>query len=208
MARKRLSDLLREEVQKPGDATTIAPAPAIAPVAAELVEPDAPAPNGQSSEVTALAQQAADLQQQLEDLKTDLKQQAAATKKLQTQLEQVEKRNHQLETELAEAKQTALQLADNNAQLQQDLKTLQQARSQPQPTPVQPLAKQPLAKQPPAATKSVASPPPAVAKPAASGTLSQQEILRRRQAESLAHPMFPAGNAPGYLSEQDMGWVD
>jgi len=196
MARKRLSDLLREEVQKPTEGT---PEPEKAEAVGEEI---AIATNGQAPELVAAAQyreteliqQIADLKQQLTDLQAEVKTQVAATKKLQTSLEKAEKRNHQLETELAETKHAALQLADSNAELKQQLDTLNQTQSAKTPAPV---AKPTLTPTPkPDDTKLAAKP------------LTQQEVLRRRQADSLAHPMFPAGKAPGQFSDQDLGWFD
>jgi len=208
MARKRLSDLLREEVKKPSEASA-SPEPEVKEGPEKTKQPpeqEATAskvmPNEPSVEATGPSPRETELEKQIADLKAELKQQTTAAKKLQTNLEHTEKRYQQLETELAEAKQTALQLADNNAQLKQELDTLKQSQK-PQQMPSS------------VPTKSVASakPVPASAstpsrETSSSHPLTQQEVLRRRQADSLAHPMFPAGNSPGHLSEQDLGWVD
>lgn len=196
MARKRLSDLLREEVKKPSEAaSTEEPAakehPPDAPSSSPAAEIALPAPDPPATPDL-------ELQQHVADLQAELKQQTSSAKKLQTNLEKLEKRNQQLETELAEAKQTVLQLADNNAQLKQELEALQRSQRPPQPT-------QPVATKPVVAAKPVPAPAP---KSSGAHPLTQQEVLRRRQADSLAHPMFPAGNTPGHLSEQDLGWVD
>jgi chromosome segregation ATPase len=186
MARKRLSDLLREEVQKPAD--TPSTPDETAPAAQSQSEASV-APSTHEAELAAALQREADLQTQVASLKADLKNQTAAAKKLQTNLEKAEKRAQQLATELAEVKQTALQLAESNSRLQAEVATLQ--RSQPTKSPV------------------AAPPTPPTAKPElAAKPLTQQEVLRRRQADSLAHPMFPAGKAPGQFTEQDLGWVD
>lgn len=196
MARKRLSDLLREEVQKPTEA------PELEPVETEVKEEkEAIATDEHSLELEAaqqreaeLTQQVADLNQQITDLKTEAKTQATTTQKLQASLEDAAQRHHQLETELTETKQAALQLADSNAQLKQQLEALKQSQ------PLKPTA--PVAKFAPATT------PKSDDTKLASKPLSQQEVLRRRQSESLAHPMFPNGKAPGQFSDQDLGWFD
>lgn len=214
MARKRLSDLLREEVQKPTENQ-----PELDPpngVDAELVEaapPDAIATNEHAAELQAaqqreatlkqqiadLTQHVADLTQQLADLKAEAKTQAPVTKKLQASLEKAEQRNSHLDAELTEAKQTALQLADRNAQLQQQLETLQKN---------QPTHLQSTKASPPTTRSTPGSQPQSEDRKLATKPLSQQEVLRRRQADSLAHPMFPAGKSPGQLTDQDIGWVD
>ncbi|MDX2243067.1 MAG: hypothetical protein NW224_20495 [Leptolyngbyaceae cyanobacterium bins.302] len=204
MARKRLSDLLREEVQKPAEATsTEVPVTAPTKEAVEAAE-TAIAANNHAAELeaakqreTELNQQITHLNQQLTDLKTELKTQTASTKKLQTSLEKAEQRSQQLESELTEAKQTALQLADSNAELKHQIEAIKQspmARS----TIAKPAA--PVAKSPPAAKPNPADKP-------ATKPLSQQEVLRR-QADSLAHPIFPIGKTPGQFTDQDLGWFD
>lgn len=188
MARKRLSDLLREEVQKPAD--TPSTPDETAPTAPSQSEASATT-SSHAAELAAAHQRETDLQTQVANLKADLKNQTATTKKLQTNLEKAEQRAQQLEAELAEVKQTALQLAESNSRLQAEVATLQ--RSQP--------AKTPAPAPPP--------PPPPTAKPELTAKpLTQQEVLRRRQADSLAHPMFPTGKSPGQFTEQDLGWVD
>lgn len=212
MARKRLSDLLREEVQKPTDAAAETEADGQAAIA-----PPAPASSSKRSSqaaappadaaltakiaelqqaLEAAKQQETDLKQEVADLKADLKAQTATTKKLQTQLEAAEQRSHQLGTELAEAKQTALQLADSNSQLKQELDALKHAQK---PATLATASKPATpAVKPSEPTQSLAAKP-----------LTQQEILRRRQADSLAHPIFPTTEkSPGQFSDQDIGWVD
>ncbi|MBF2026788.1 MAG: hypothetical protein IGS48_08480 [Oscillatoriales cyanobacterium C42_A2020_001] len=221
MARKRLSDLLREEANKPADGGAETGADEQAAIAQPTSSnssknnptkiSETPSSKATSSPANAaLNSKIAELQQALEtakqhendlkhqvtDLKADLKTQTAATKKLQTQLETVEQRNHQLETELAEAKQTVLQLADGNSQLKQEIDSLKHAHK---PTTLAAPSKPATP-----AVKSNESAQSLAARP-----LTQQEILRRRQADSLAHPVFPTTDkSPGHLSEQDMGWVD
>ncbi|EKQ68067.1 hypothetical protein OsccyDRAFT_2578 [Leptolyngbyaceae cyanobacterium JSC-12] len=193
MARKRLSDLLREEAQKPADPTS----EAVATSSDEAVE------NGEDAIALAELHEALkkaqhhenELEQQVLSLKTDLKAQTTTAKKLQTQLQTVEQRNHQLETELAEVKQTALQLADVNSQLKQELEALKLAQK--------PKTSEATTKPMAASIKPAKSAPSLATKP-----LTQQEVLRR-QADSLAHPIFPAAEkTPGQFSEQDLGWVD
>jgi len=195
MARKRLSDLLREEVQKPTEGKP-------EPEQPEVVEKQEKAiATNDSSKLESAQQREAELNhqitnlnQQISDLKTELETQTTSTEKLQTNLETTQQRNHQLETELAQVKQTALQLAESNAQLKAQLQQHQEAaQAQPKRT-VAPVSK-PVAPASKPDDKLAARP------------LTQQEILRR-QADSLAHPIFPTGNNPGQLSEQDIGWVD
>ncbi|NJP08347.1 MAG: hypothetical protein HC866_01810 [Leptolyngbyaceae cyanobacterium RU_5_1] len=220
MARKRLSDLLREEAQKPADSqadavavntpeinsdSTTATAKTSTRTSKTTSSAKPPGDNAleQSSTQSTLdadvielknaleeaEQREAELKKQVAELKADLKNQTASEKRLQTSLEKAAQRNQDLETELAEAKQTALQLAEANSQLKQTLDIppkqvpqKQEAKSlQPADQPTQP-------------------PPPA--------PLTQQEMIRRRQERSLAHPIFPTGKPPGQLSEQDLGWVD
>jgi chromosome segregation ATPase len=149
------------------------------------------------AELETTTQQAIDLKQQVADLKTELKTQAAASKKLQTSLDKAEQHSQQLATELTEAKQTILQLVEVNSQLKQDLQsqTVQQTIAAP---PKAPPEKNPSPEPKPEAQKT----------PLAKAPYSQQEILQRRQQQSLAHPMFPVGDSPGHLSEQDIGWFD
>ncbi len=210
MARKRLSDLLREEVKKPteGAAATV-PDPTAG--VANGVQKTAPteqtdveqrsAESGKpaedlAAELAVAQQREQELQQQLADLQAQLKQQAASEKKLQASLDKTEKHNQQLAAELAEAKQTILQLAENNAQLKQELETLQ---STPKAAP---------STKPPAIAKSEPKPSLPATRDQSAQPLTQQEILRRRQADSLAHPVFPIGKSPGQVSDQEIGWFD
>lgn len=235
--KKRLSDLLREEVKKPAEAETPPAAEAetgrkgsrstgtaknggrqkaqaakptgfvssskASPEPDAESESDPMAPDPIAADPTAQLKadleqaknQETELKQQITRLETELKEQAGSTQQLQTQLQQVEAHTHQLETELSEAKHTVLQLVEVNTQLKQDLESFK-ARSLTQPAASPPPAK-PLQEETKPARSAHPSPP----------VLSQQEILRRQQ-ESLAHPVFPAGPAPGHLSERDLGWVD
>jgi hypothetical protein len=133
-------------------------------------------------------------------------------------LEKAEQRNEKLESELAEAKQTILQLAEANSHLKQENADLKQANLK-QNDPKQHEPKQldlhqgnlrPGRLNPSTPAKSTQSPLSVTAPNAqpAVAALSQQEILRRRQQASLAHPIFPVGNAPGQFSDQDIGWFD
>ncbi|PZV16778.1 MAG: hypothetical protein DCF22_04535 [Leptolyngbya sp.] len=238
MVRKRLSDMLREEAQKPVE-TESAPASTAQVDATSNTTQSKPASKRRSTttgsqtaatppssaskdtvskekvtaiavEVTSLkaeletaAKQITDLNQQVADLKAGLEDQITASKKLHPTLAKAEKRNQQLEIELSEAKQTILQLVEVNSQLKQDLAVKQQAVAIPE-TNLRGVAAPPK--------KSLPEPSPIVpAEPKkstlASATSTHQEFLRRQQ-QSLAHPVFPAGNSPGHLSDQDLGWVD
>jgi chromosome segregation ATPase len=233
--KKRLSDLLREEVKKPAEAGTPPAAEAqtrkkgsrstgtasnvsrqkaqatqaltVAPSASEAPELEATPDSGAMVvdsivELKAALEQAktqeTKLKQQIAKLEAELKEQAESTQQLQTQLQQATAHHHQLETELSEAKHTVLQLVEVNTELKQDLENLK-ARSLTQSTASPPPAKPRQEETKPARPTTPPLPPSA---------LSQQEMLRRRQQESLAHPVFPAGPAPGHLSEKDLGWVD
>ncbi|MEX0268678.1 hypothetical protein AB3R30_06030 [Leptolyngbyaceae cyanobacterium UHCC 1019] len=246
MVRKRLSDMLREEAQKPTETEiNVASTPQVENTAgAAQSKPAAKrrTPTGSrtaakssstasqdlskdtaakdettaialevthlKAELNATAKQTSELNQQVTDLKAELENQAAATKTLQTTLKKAEQHGQQLATELTEAKQTILNLVEVNSQLKQDLAAKQAAAihetlanlSTGLPRGIAPLPKKSLPETPTASTE--------VKKNAlASTTLSQQELLQR-QKKSLAHPVFPAGNSPGHLSEQDLGWVD
>lgn len=232
--KKRLSDLLREEVKKPAEAetssdteaepvkkdtrstgtarsgsrqkaqsaksTTADPSPSVtaaepspaASAEATVVDPVGPL----KADLEVAKNQEVELKQEIERLTAELKTQAASTQQLQTQLQQADTHAQQLETELSEAKHTVLQLVEVNTQLKQDLES-SKARSQTRSAT------------PPPAKPSQEEAKPAKSAPLASSALShQQEMLRRRQQDSLAHPVFPAGPAPGHLSEVDLGWVD
>lgn len=228
MARKRLSDLLREEVQKPTEADTAPPeavdAPTIeieAEVAAEpatdkttksepakatkktpakTAKPDGANPAAESitalqteidtltTALTTSENRVGELQKEIAALQAELQAKTTETQTLTSQLDKATQQARSLEQELAEAKQTILQLAETNTQLQ---------------------AKQQTAIAPPAARPTTpAKPAPSTGK-LTNSPLSQQEIIHRRQAESLAHPIFPSTDkTPGQLSEQDLGWVD
>jgi uncharacterized phage infection (PIP) family protein YhgE len=232
--KKRLSDLLREEVKKPAEAepppaaeagtrkkgsrstgtasngnrqkTQSAKSPTVAPSDSDAPELDATSDSGTTADPTAelkaaleqAKHQKAELKQQITNLQAELEEQAESSRQLQTQLQQAETHTHQLETELSEAKHTVLQLVEVNTQLKQDLESIK-ARSLTKATTPSPLAKPPQEETKPGR--------PATS-PLTPSALSQQEMLRRRQQDSLAHPVFPAGPAPGHLSEKDLGWVD
>jgi myosin heavy subunit len=165
----------------------------------ELDNPQSDTQMQLEAELSAAKTREHDLAQQLADLKTELKSSTTSAKKLQTSLDVAEQRIHQLQAELDDTKQTTLQLSETNAQLQTTIDTLKtQSAKSPSTPPRQPA---PLSRQPAAA-------PPAAAKPAPSGTLSQQDIIRRRQADSLAHPVFPTGKLPSQSSDSDIGWFD
>lgn len=227
MARKRLSDLLREEVKKTTDGESETPdasevennpnndsaasktkgfsksskakASSEAATAESTTSLQADA-DAKVAELQAALEQSQKreetLQQEISHLKADLKAQTTAAKDLQTNLKEIEAENQQLEAELTKVKQTALQLADSNAELKQQLEQ-------------QRVEQQPKKNLPAQATKSSSAPlAPTTNKPANSSALSQQEILRRRQADSLAHPVFPSEKPPGAISDRDLGWFD
>lgn len=241
MVRKKLSDMLREEAQKPaeipsdessmgqGEAASAAPPPpatthrrtatgsrtktsqsstAAKQVDSKEVDSEEKATaiaaevNTLKAELAAAIQQTDELNQQASELRAELEHQLATAKKLQTASEKTERRSQQLETELSAAKQTILQLVEVNSQLKQDLIAKpavaihEMTPKEIVSPPVQSLSK-PLSTIPAEAKKNTLAATP----------LSQQELLRR-QKKSLAHPVFPAGNPPGHLSEQDLGWVD
>ncbi len=238
MVRKRLSDMLREEAQKPrepesdaglidqlADADAVLAKPAAkrrSPMAGSRTTTTSQTSKAAASEeasaialevtrlkteLAAAVQQTDTLNQQVSDLKVEVENQTIAAKKLQATSEKAERRSQQLETELGEAKQTILQLVEVNSQLKQDLAAKSTGIREPS---VQPTAGLPgKTGSPPKNPLPTPSPivPATPKQHLASATISQQDLLQRRQ-RSLAHPVFPAGNPPGHLSEQDLGWVD
>lgn len=204
MARKRLSDLLREEVQKPtdNDANTLAsdngkqksagsarsrkPAAGITPQPKAAAPAETKSPESEAElkelklELERSQQREASLKQELEALQTSLDQQDSLVKTLKADLSKADS----LKGELEQAKKAALQLAEENTQLRETINSAKQQKP-----------------------AEVAAPPP---KPTATPhhtALSQSEIMKRQTA-SLTHPVFPVGKSPGYLSDQDLGWVD
>lgn len=146
MARRRLSDLLREEANKPSDETkatagaeqptdepdaeTSGIAEETAPIASNSVprKTTTAAKNAaakrtaatESKGTSAQKQDEAVLQQQITDLTTALNAQKETVEKLQTELGQV----HTLKMELEETRKELHQLTQANASLTQELKTL------------------------------------------------------------------------------------
>lgn len=206
MARKRLSDLLREEAKKDEPEkdssetaieaevieTTKAPAaenPIATPASPAMEAAQEIAVADQKLQV-ALAEaekREASLQQQVTDLTAQLDQQTSLITSLKADLEKARAAT----VELEKAKHTALQLAEENTQLQQEVKALKQ------PTSTKPALSR-------KASEPVAPPAPAPNP----GEAAHQAAMRKQQERSLAHPMFPAGSSPGQLSNQDLGWVD
>jgi DNA repair exonuclease SbcCD ATPase subunit len=213
MARKRLSDLLREEVQK-GDAVPVVEAAQVPakpaskrqkaatpsrkptsngtkatvaePVEAEILEVETPSELSNAKAALERSQQReAALKQENSALQQELDRKEAQIHSLQADLEKAQS----FRTELDKAKQDALHLAEENSRLVAELQSLKEQT--PKTTPVQ--AK-------PAPVE--AAPPPA------ESALTPSERLRRQQIRSLAHPVFPAGSSPGQLSDLDLGWVD
>lgn len=202
MARKRLSDLLREEAQKSTDgeaegasgtsngkrrstAAARSRKPAEQPPApSKPVESAEANRSGREEELDELKaalerSQAREttLQQELATLQSALDTQEALAKTLKSDLAKVDS----LKIELEQAKKAALQLAEENTKLREELHSVHT----PQPR------------------ADISTP---TAEP--STALVQREILVKRQAESLNHPIFPSGDSPGRLSDQDLGWVD
>jgi DNA repair exonuclease SbcCD ATPase subunit len=213
MARKRLSDLLREEVQK-GEAVPVVEAAAVPakpaskrqketpsrkptsngtkaavtePVEAELVEVETPSELSNTKVALERSQQReAALKQENSALQQELDRQEAQIHALQADLEKAQS----FKTELEKAKQDALHLAEENSRLLAELQSLKEQT--PRAAPVQ------------AKPAPVEAPPP----PPESAALTPTERLRQQQIRSLAHPVFPAGSSPGQLSDLEMGWVD
>jgi predicted RNase H-like nuclease (RuvC/YqgF family) len=215
MARKRLSDLLREEANKPEESETdiptaadagrrtnsrsvkqegaAAPASASKTAAAKRSASTAQKAQAESEALKAVQeraqQQEAAFQQQIADLQAELDQQIALTRSLKADLEKIEP----LKAELEQAKKVALQIAEENTRLNQALKAAQEQ------------------KVPAASQKVSATSQPATSQkvPTASSTgLATRESIQRQQARSLAHPIFPTDPLPGQISDQDLGWVD
>jgi len=229
MARKSLADLLREEVNKPGEAeaesphkqgtgqakshqkTTSRTATGRSRQSATTAPPPSDATekkhgeNGQAAaelvsqlqdELDQAQRREATLTDQLEQLQTELEAQNTLISSLKQDL-----RNYDsLAEELKQAKTTALQLAEANAKLTEELNQLRQA-AKPEPGSAQPALSRDRASPDPSVRQSLAVKPPQPERP-------YTPEIRRRQEESLAHPMFPAGPMPGFLTNQDLGWVD
>ncbi len=209
MARKRLSDLLREEVHKTEDAEATpattsgkrtgqtnrakaqassgrAKSPVVETVEAVLVEDTQTATEKDDmhqlkQELARSQQREAHLQQELTLLQTELDQREALINSLEADLEKAKS----FKNELDQAKKAALKLAEENTRLNEELKSLQ--------------------RQKPTVTTEAK---PVVAAQSQSPIATTIDVLHERQARSLAHPVFPAGSSPGYLSDQDLGWVD
>ncbi len=88
-----------------------------------------------------------------------------------------------LQSELEKAQQAALKLAESNQALIAENKTLQENQATEQKS--------------------------ALATAQAEADLrSHQDILKKRQAVTLAHPVFPNNFAPVKSSDPDVGWFD
>lgn len=206
MARKRLSDLLREEVNKPGEADPPAAQPSRAtrrkpsaksagdaeptPAESEQAAPEDPAPNAEVMKLKAGLEQANDrekaLQEKIFDLQAEIDGHKAKISSLEASLQQIAS----LKTELDQVKATALQLAEENSRLIREAET---PKSAPAP-----------------ATKPADSPEPAqktLAQKTNDPMEARQSAIRQRQERSLAHPIFP-NKIPSIVTDQDMGWVD
>jgi len=179
MARRRLTDLLREEAQKPEDADEAAAqpasdsdtAPSEALKEAEKTIAQLKANLGKSQQrEAALESQVADLQEQVED-------QQKLVKSLRADL----KRTDTLKQDLEEARKDALQLAEANTKLAQELADLKKPAEKP-------------AEKPPE-------------KPAAIVPASAQTAIRRHQVYSIARPVFP-NEPPVQPGTLDTGWMD
>jgi len=115
-------------------------------------------------------------------VQADLEQQKALVCTLKTDLE----KTVSLKAELERATAMALQLAEGNARLTQELEALKQ----------------------PAATQPAQRSPDSNAALTTKTASTTKEAMQRRQAQMLAHPIFPSGALPSQLSNPDMGWVD
>lgn len=168
MARRRLSDLLREEANKSSDdSATAAEAEPSPEVAKEPSEPKATptkattAAKSRSTRQTAApadtktmtTTQDESLQQQVAELTAALEAQTATTRQLQTELEQM----HSLKTELEQVRKEMHKLTEANAKLTKELKEAQTHKSGPETSA--------LATTKPAASKelNLAPPPPSAA---------------------------------------------
>lgn len=143
MARRRLSDLLREEANKPSDdSAAAAEAEPSTEAAKEPIAPKAtptkattaaksrltkqPAAPAETKPMTTTTQDES-LQQQISELTAALEAQTATAKQLQTELEQM----HSLKTELEQTRKELHKLTDANAKLTEELKAV---HSQKTPT--------------------------------------------------------------------------
>jgi chromosome segregation ATPase len=187
MARKRVADILREEVNKPAVAVAVAVEESSSEAGNGAIAPaSSPDTTAQSALIDRLKtdleqskQRETTLQQQVTELQAKLDRQEDLIGEMQADLVKVDG----LKAELEQAKSTVLRLAEVNANLTQELEALRSPSRKPSPAPMVRVD---------AATRSAAS----------------QEAMREQQMQALSHPVFPAGNQPGQLSNQDLGWVD
>lgn len=151
MAKKRLSDMLRQEVEKPTDVLDVEAKPVEESQNYDLSASNGdqivnlvvatPTDNGANATITNLEATIAELKKSLEeaqkrekklhdkinDLQTDLKEQKDSAKKLQKDLEQ----SNNTKAELTEVKKAALHLAETNSKLIEEIDNLKK----PQETP-------------------------------------------------------------------------
>jgi predicted RNase H-like nuclease (RuvC/YqgF family) len=196
MARKRLGDLLREEATK---TETAQPAAKTIEVAAAVVQ--------EASSTSSPPQSAGKTPAKKDAQVSDAGHDAAVNAQLQADLEQARQNEAALQqqvTNLQEKLDQAQQQVQSLQQAVNQLEGLKAELDQAKATALQ------LAETNASLMKDLeglrqVSRTPVEVYPTA---LSPQETMRRQQAASLAHPMFPAGSMPGQLSNQDLGWVD
>ena len=202
------AELLPEKAKTPSEATDLEkdewatePVEVVAesvPDVAPPQEPPAATPDNTVLEANVMAlkesldqatQKEQHLQKSVEDLRSQLDEQTALVKKLQTSLEKANK----IQSELDQTQKAALKLAESNQALIDENKALKQEQ--------QTLKAELAAKAKSAQLTVQPSPSPTAIE-------SRQDSLRRQQAATLSHPVFPNEPMKNSFSEQDIGWFD
>ncbi len=201
------AELLPEEAGKPVEATDLEkdawaaePVEVVAesvPDVAPPEDPPAETPANSALEANVMAlkesldqstQKEQHLQKSVEDLRSQLDEQTALVKKLQTSLEKANK----IQSELDQTQKAALKLAESNQALIDENKALKQEQQTLKADLASKAKSSQLTVQP--------SPQPAAE--------SRQDSLRRQQAATLSHPVFPNEPMKNSFSDQDIGWFD
>ncbi|NJM74785.1 MAG: hypothetical protein HC852_02215 [Acaryochloridaceae cyanobacterium RU_4_10] len=155
MTRRKLSDVLRQEVTKdaPEGSAQVQETPAKSSTAKSTTQKAtaSPAKEDQSAQLKELkaalaqgAEQEKALHAQIKTLEADVKLKQKKISTLESQLGQVDK----LKADLAEAKEVILQLSEANTQMGKTLDELKQKPSQTKVPPKAPLSKTPLTLRP------------------------------------------------------------
>lgn len=229
MARKRLSDLLREEAKKPLDAepevpsngtrrsrtTGKAKAPAtkdVAPaIAVEAGNPAAIAPNDQPSaealktQLEQAHQREVDLERKVYALQIELDKKVDLVKTLeleQTKLQaEFDQRTEQIQTLQSDQEKVKSLKTELEQAKKAALQLAEENTRLNQELTTLRTKSVPQAPQP--------QPRPPASPPATTTALTKKEAILQQQTKALAHPVFPTTDPlPGQLSDKDLGWVD